>query len=263
MNKKIVLLTSFSVFLLSAMVVTSVVAQPRTVGVVAGNWFKYGTFDVDWSSNDPNAKFPPSGWEVFADLNKTEWQLLRVEDVSGTNVTIQATTHFKNGTETFEGGYVNIDTGDGNMSLVVVSANLNANDALYTSGSYSTWKINETIVRAYPNGARETNLLNVTYEHSWTVNETQNYNYFTMNFYWDKSTGILVEDYYEMINQTGEYLTTWSALAGMTESDGWAVPEFPSLLILPLFMIVALVAIMTSRGRRLMHACKTRGPQND
>jgi hypothetical protein len=74
MNKKIVLLTSFSVFLLSAMVVTSVVAQPRTVGVVAGNWFKYGTFDVDWSSNDPNAKFPPSGWEVFADLNKTEWE---------------------------------------------------------------------------------------------------------------------------------------------------------------------------------------------
>jgi hypothetical protein len=84
-----------------------------------------------------------------------------------------------------------------------------------------------------------------------------------MNFYWDKSTGILVEDYYGVISQTGEYLTTWSALARMTESDGWAVPEFPSFLILPLFMIVALVAIMTSRGRRLMHARKTRGPQND
>jgi len=103
----------------------------------------------------------------------------------------------------------------------------------------------------------------VTYEHSWAVNETQNYNYFTMNFYWDKSTGIIVEDYYKVINQTGEYLTTWSALSGMTESNGWVVPEFPSLLILPLFMIVALVAIMTSRRRRRMHAYKARGHQND
>lgn len=248
MNKKIVLLTSFSVFLLSAMVVKSVVAQPRTVGVAAGNWFKYGTFDVDWSSNDPNAKFPPSGWEVFADLNKTEWELIRVEDISGTNVTIQATSHFKNETETFEGGCVNIDTGDGNMSLVVISANLNANDALYTSGSYSTWKINETIVRAYPNGARETNLLNMTYEHSWTVNETQNYYYFTMNFYWDKSTGILVEDYYELINQTGEYLTTWSALAGITESNVWVVPEFPTwTAILIVFVIITAATVFYKR----------------
>jgi hypothetical protein len=253
MSEKIVLLTSFSVFLLSAMVVTSVVAQPRTVGVAAGNWFKYGTFDVNWSSNDPNATFPPSGWEVFADLNKTEWGLIRVEDVSGTNVTIQQTTHFKNGTEAIEGGYVNVDTGDGNMSLVVISANLNANDAFYTSGSYSTWKINETIVRAYPNGARETNLLNMTYEHSWTVNETQYYYYFTMDIYWDKLTGILVEDYYRLINQTGEYLTTWSALSGMTESNGWVVPEFPSFLILPLFMTVTLLAVTTPRRSRLKH----------
>lgn len=247
------MLASFPVFLLSAMVVTSVVAQLGIVGVVAGNWFKYGTFDVDWSSNDPNATFPPSGWEVFVDLNETEWALIRVEDVSGTNVTIQQTAHFKNGTEMIEGGYVDIDAGDGNASLVVVSANLNVNDAFYTSGSYSTWKINETIVRAYPDGARETNLLNMTYEHSWTVNETQNYYYFTMNLYWDKLTGILVEDCYEVINQTGEYLTTWSALSRITESNVLVVPEFLSFLILPLFMAVTLLVITTPRRRRLKH----------
>jgi hypothetical protein len=251
MSKKIVLLTLFSVLILPAMVVTSVVAPPRIVGVAAGNWFKYGILDVNWNSNDPNATFPPSGWEFLVDMNKTEWALISVEDVSGTNVTTQYTTHFKNGTEKIEGGYVDIDTGDGNMSLVAISANLNANDTFYTSGSYSTWKINETIVRTYPDGVRETNLLNMTYEHSWAVNETHYYYYFTMNYYWDKSTGMLVEDYYEVINQTGEYLTTWSVLSRITESNVWVVPEFPTSASILLILIV-LTATIAIYKRRLL-----------
>ncbi len=44
--KNIVLLPLVSFFLLSAMVVTSVVAQERTVGVSVGDWFKYGGLNV-------------------------------------------------------------------------------------------------------------------------------------------------------------------------------------------------------------------------
>lgn len=90
MNKKMVLLTLVSVFLLSAMVVTSS-AQPRIVGVNVGDWFKYGDITVTWSSNDPNATFPPPGYEGWEELNETEWMLISVEDIFSTNITFQST----------------------------------------------------------------------------------------------------------------------------------------------------------------------------
>jgi len=103
MSKKIILLTLVSLFVLSAMVVTLVVAQPRIVGVTVGDWFKYGDIVVNWNTNDPNATFPPPGWEIFEEKNETEWLLLSVEDVSGTNITFQSTEHFKNDTERIRG----------------------------------------------------------------------------------------------------------------------------------------------------------------
>ena len=249
MIKRIVLSTLFSVFLLSAMVVTSS-AQPRTAGVTAGNWFKYGTMGVSWTSNDPSATFPPSGYEFLEEMNETEWLLMSVLDVSGTNVTCQGTMHYKNGTEEPYGGYVDVDTGTGNMTFMAISANLNANDTLYTSGSYSSLTINETIMRTYPDSIREANHLNMTYEYSYTINETEYYYYYAMNFYWDRATGIYVEEYWEGINQAGEYLTTWSAFAEITESNVWVVPEFPTWISTLLVLVVLSVPILIYKRRK-------------
>ena len=251
MKKKIVLLTLVSVFLLSAMVVTSIVAQPRTVGVTEGDWFKYGDIEVSWSSNDPNATFPPPYWEMLEGWNETEWMLLSIVDVSGTNVTGQMVTHYENGTEETSGAYVNIDTGDGNMTYMAISANLNANDTVYTSGEFSSYKINETIVRTYPDSVRETNHINMTGEYSWTINETEYRYYDSMNFYWDRESGIFVEDYFEGINQTGDYLTTWSALSRITDSNVWVIPEFPTWTSI-LLVFVTLTVAMAIYKRRLL-----------
>jgi len=250
MKKKIVLLTFVLVFLLSAMVVTSVVAQ-RIPGVVAGNWFKFDTIDINWSSNDPNATFPPPGNEWLAEMNETEWMKISVVDVSGTNITVQLLAHNKSGGEETFGGYVDIDTGAGeNTTFMVIAADLDANDTIYTSGPYSTWKINETIVKTYPDEVRETNLLNWTWgPYSWTVGETDYYYYHTMNFYWDRSTGMLVEEYFEEINQTGDYLTTWSSLFMITESNVWVVPEFPTWTSILPILIVLTVAITIYKRR--------------
>jgi hypothetical protein len=236
MKKIVVLLTLVSVFL---MCVTMTSAQERVVGVTAGDWFEYDVVDISWSSNDPDAMFPPSGNEWLKDMNETEWTQTSVVNVSGMNITCQSTTHFKNGTEETSGGYIDIDTGTNvNMTFMAISANLDVNDTIYASGYYSSLAINETIVRTYPDTVRDTNHLNVTRgPNSWTINETEYYYYYAMNFYWDKSTGILVEDSFEEINQTGEYLTTWSALFKISQSNIWVVPEFPMwtsmLLILP------------------------------
>jgi len=239
MNKKIILLTLVSLFLLSAMIGTFVDAQPRIVGVTVGDWFRYGDITGSMSSNDPSAIYP------FIEFNETEWLLLSVEDISGTNITFQSTWHFTNGTERTESGHIDIDTGDGNMTLSAISANLNADDATYSSFDYSTMKINETIVRTYPDGVRDTNHLNTIVEY----NVTGFYQYFSMNWYWDRSSGMFVEMLQEQTSITGDYTTTYSILVKITQSNIWVVPEFPSFLILPLLMIVTLLAVIVYRRK--------------
>ena len=240
MNKKIILLTLVSVFLLSAMVVTSSV-QTGVVGVSEDDWFKYD-ISFSWSSNDPSATIPEL-------LNATEWAMMSIVDVSGTNVTGQMTTHYKNGSEEIVGGYVDIDTGEGgNMTLFVISANLEEDDPIYTSGLYSTMKINETIVRTYPDSTRDTNHLNITTEFSMVGF----YQYMSLNYYWDKSTGILVETSTDEIHQMGDYVTNSSLLSVITDSSVWIIPEFPSFLILPLFMIATLIVVIIYRRKHSM-----------
>ena len=249
--KKIVLSALVSVFLLSAMVVTSS-AQERTIGVTVGDWFKYGEFNVSWSSNIPNATFPAAAEE----MNETEWMLVSVQNISwGKWVFLEIVKHFKDGTEKTENGSVDIETGAGIMNGRIISANLNANDTIYTGSPFSTSKIDETIVRTYPDGERETNHANTTWElngtlyiNSQTINGTEKG---VTNCYWDRSTGILVENSYEEVEQYegGEYLTTLSATYRITESNVWTVPEFPTWTSMLLILIVLTVAIATYKRR--------------
>ena len=256
MKQKIVLLNFVLVFLLSAMVVTAAAAQQRTVGVAEGNWFNYEV-DVSWNSTDPDAIFPPLDYEDWESANATEWVKITVIGVSGTNVSVQYLSHFKNGTEEVGDGYMDVDTGDeANATLTVISANLGVNDNIYTSGNYSTWAINETIARTYPDGVRNTNHINMTYGNSWTENETQYHHYYSMNFYWDKETGILVEDSFEFSNQTEEYLTTWSVASIITDSSVWIVPEFPSwssILVISVILTVTIIGIKRRLAKKTIH----------
>ena len=70
---------------------------------------------------DPNATFPPPDWEMLEEMNETEWMLCTFESISGTNITLQFTSHFKNGAEIIQNGYIDVDTGDGNMTYVVIT----------------------------------------------------------------------------------------------------------------------------------------------
>ena len=241
MHRKLILLTLVSLFILSAMVVTLAVAQPRTVGVTLGDWFKYGDITGSWSSNDPDAVFP------LLELNETEWMLMSVEDVSGTKITFQSTVHFTNGTEETGSGHIDIDTGDGNMTLMAISANLDANDTIYSSPGYSTQKINETIVRTYPDGIRDTNYWNITGEY----NVTGFYQYISMNWYWDRSSGIFVEMAQEYTSQTENYTTTWSVILKITESNVWVIPEFPTYTPLLIAFAILTVSIVMIKRRLL------------
>jgi len=236
-------------FVASLVVVVSVTASPaRTVGVNTGDWIKFADIDVTWSSNDPNASKVWYGMDLEM-YNQTEWVRAEITQVSGTNVTIQSVEHFKNGTDEVSGGWVDVETGEGvNATSMVIGANLNEGDPIYTAGDYSNWFINETITRVYPGSTRETNHINITYAFNYTIPPDIDVDYFySMNFYWDKATGIIVEDSFEVINQTGEYLTAWSMDLKITESNVWVIPEFPTVLA---WLAIGTATIVVILGKR-------------
>lgn len=237
MNKKVILLTLAFVFLLSAKVVTSS-GQTRTVGVSEGDWFLYEV-DFSWGSGDPSETIP--SW------NDTEGMRITIVAVSGKNVSSQFTYYYRNGTQKTFGGYVNIETGEGDeLPMFAVSADLAEHDTVYTSGWWSSAKINETIVRTYPGGVRDTNHLNITTEFFSELG----YQYSSLNYYWDKPTGILVESTEVVYTETVEgYVTIYWLESRLGTSNAWFVPEFPSFLILPLFMITTLLAVIIYRRK--------------
>jgi len=211
-NGRIVLFSLISIFLLFALVVEAS-AQTRTVGVRVGNKFRYDII-ATWSSNDTSAT-PPSD---LVDANNTQWFDVNVTAISGTNITAQLTSHLKNNTEITTSCWKDVNTGSGNMTIFFISANLTAGDLVYTSSS--SLKINETVSRTYSGVKRDANHLNTTSSISGTQTG--------YDLYWDKSTGVLVEELQETTNQTGTYTTTSSIGLQISSSDLWVVPEFPT-----------------------------------
>lgn len=237
MNCRIVFFTLFSTFLLLALVVEAS-ATTRTVGVSVGNTFTYG-ITVSWSSNDTSATFPSN----LVDYNNTQWGKINITAISGTNVTGQMTSHYKNGTEKTQGGWVDVNTGNSeNLTENVISANLAQGDSMYNSSLYNTYVINNTVTRTYLGVGRQTNHLNYTYPNGST------------NLYWDKTTGILVEILLESINQTSQYTTTSSVDIQITSSNVWTVPEFPTwtpaLLILIAFTSATIIIARQRHPKR-------------
>jgi hypothetical protein len=235
MKKEKIILVICPIALLLAMICASAADPLRTPGVSSGDTFTYGNFNFYWYSDDPNATAPAE----WADIENAEWFSITVENVVDTNITGSLMVHFNNGTEETEGGWVNVDTGDdANMSMFFISANLNIGDSIYSSGDYSSWMINETIQRAYDGNMRDTNHYNMTMEYSMEPY----YMFSSMNFYWDKTTGALVE-MSMILNQTIEYTTQYSISVELTGSNVWVVPEFGLLQTLLLLSSLMLAAI--------------------
>ncbi len=151
------------------------------LGVSQGNVFEYNMI-VHW--NSPSESAPAE----LIDLNQTKMIKVTVVEVSGSLISTKISTSYLNGTESTSDGSCNIETGEC-TGLPFIGANLEKNDLVNPSASES-WYVNETVTRTYQDGPRETNHLkiedNVTLEEVGEVKSTYDY-------YFDKSTGVLVE----------------------------------------------------------------------
>jgi hypothetical protein len=174
-------------------------AETPVVGVSQGDVFEYDMVS-HWNSLLTD-QIPPS----LVELNQTEWVKVTITEVSGTLIQSQVKTHYRNGTETTEDGACDIDTGDLAIAPPIIGANLGRNDLVNPSAS-EPWYINETVTRNYKGGPRETNHLRLeSVGTSETVGEFTN----IYDYYFDKSTGVLVE-------YTTEF--SYSGLESITQS---------------------------------------------
>ena len=246
MIKKLAIATFLLVLLCTAMVGTTL-AQTTVPGVSTGNFFNYD-FTAFWSSSTANAVVP----QDLLDVNNTQIGIT-ITDVSDSVVSMSITGHYKNGTENTSEAWVNIETGEDSAGYgFVVAPNLGANSVVYPSGNYS-FSITETAMRPYPgSGERETN------HYSSNLTNVGDFSYSYDDLYLDKKTGVMVEWYTErspLSNPNEKTSLQWK----IKDTNVWVIPEFPSLLILPFFMITTLLAVLIYRRKHLGHLVEKTG----
>ncbi len=162
-------------------------SQVRLPGVSVGDTFVYDVFGF-WNTSATNTTIP----QRMIDINQTKAFRVTITNVSGPMVTTQDTWIFENGTEYNSTGMINVETGFNTGGFwAVVAANLGKNDVLHPAGQ-NRITVNETIIRQYASGARETNYFKYKYQ-----GVDDEYGYYTAeaDYYFDKATGMLVELY--------------------------------------------------------------------
>ncbi|MGQ9461014.1 MAG: hypothetical protein ACUVRA_07280 [Candidatus Bathyarchaeaceae archaeon] len=241
MDKKIVLLALASMFLLSivigAQLMVGVAAVVQEPGVNEGDWADYICF---WNGTEL-----PDPSERVELINAT------ILEVSGTNVTFETIVHYADGHNETDINVVDVDTGHGNATGIIIAKNLNAGDFIYTdpppSGpfeiSFEGATINETISREYVGEIVEVNHLNITTIE--TDPETGATYIQIWNFYWFRATGMLAEMSYYYLVQSVVGPEYWMELKILIID---MIPEFPPALILPLFMIATLAAVFLGKA---------------
>jgi hypothetical protein len=212
-------------------------ANAISPGVSPGNEF---TYEIKFFHDSTNQSVIIP--EQILDINKTDYFKVSITEVEENEVSIQTTWRFINGTEIEGSGTINLENGvTAGDFWAIIGSNLNAGDRLHPTGIDRVF-INDTITRNYGSGGnRETNLIDLTYTYYDDENPSRYYTEFSET-YFDKQTGILVELIEKAVFP--EPLTTESLSWKLVETNIWVVPEFPSTLILSLFMISSLIGLI-------------------
>jgi len=219
----------------------------RLPGVAPGQFMHYEVYSVWNDGNDTELE----NWarnQPMSGINVT------VLSVVNTTVTYQEVTCNSTGTVYNYTRDVDVETGSYSYEYLFIAANLTAGDIVYTRDN-NTW-INETALANYLGQQLETNHLSSLVNQSHTSFMGLAYEFsasVSQDFYWHRQSGMLLEVRYEF-NTTrvsgmdvlvGHFVL--SAVAALSIPP--VIPEFPSFLILPLFMMVTLLAVAVYDAR--------------
>jgi hypothetical protein len=168
-------------------------AAASSIGVQVGTWAKYSIL-FEYTSSAENL-MPSNLTAVLREATETDWNNVTVKDIySDSDITLEVTTHVKNGTSITDTYVVNILTGEGNITFpVLVVANLQQGDNIIDDPSAPV--INKTITMNYAGANREVNFVPIIAGNvGWNIAQ-QRYvidgNGSLRYFYFDKKTGFL------------------------------------------------------------------------
>lgn len=175
------------------------------VGVEVGYWAKYRDICI-WNSENPEAVEP----SYVKDIENTKWRTVTVQGISGTTVTISVTRYFKNDTQETDTYSGDIATGEGDDEFVfqIVPAHLREGDLV----CQSPLRINYTIGREFAGVNRDVNYAGVTLRVETVI---------MLEYYWDKTTGILCASLAFNIEFSQGYKTTTWMQTNMIETNIW------------------------------------------
>jgi hypothetical protein len=226
--------------LLSSVMVGSARALVLAPGVELSMVFCYD-ITGSWSSSDEYASIPAE----IVEYNRTETFEVRISNVTGSNVKLFWAIYFMNESYFGDYGLVDVDTGDGYGSFVqIIAGNLNEGNLIHPLGSDEI-TINQTVIKSYESGNRETNRILLEYYNATTGATERD------DLYFDKALGILVESHETVSYSDGDSTTTTTVSWEIKSSNAWVIPEFPSVVILPLLMAVTMVAAIAYKKKQL------------
>jgi hypothetical protein len=196
-------------------------AQAIDVGIKAGEWIK---FEYKASGVPTGQSYP-------------EWLKLDVLSVEGTRAVIRVTMPMPDGTEQSGNATVDLAAGSGEdsgLSGFVIPASLTTGDSVYITG-YGNMSIEGETARSYVGASRT-----VVYT-SLSQNETH------LTYYWDKSTGIMVEASVTSGNVT---ITAKAIETNMWEATTTRLPWWVWVIVAVAIVAVAF-AVYRLRKRRM------------
>jgi hypothetical protein len=160
--------------------------------------------------------------------------------------------HFRNGTESTQNGNIDVDNQiiDIPYGFLIIRADANSNEKIYPSGGQAT--ITETVIRTYEQGTRETN--------HYIREDTEEDTYEKVEIYFDKTTGVAAEYYYEFRETSNSYVTTTKETLTLDSSILWAIPEFPTYAVLPFLIFASLLIALYGKKLRA-HLLQTKAEQ--
>jgi hypothetical protein len=212
---------------------TLVRALDYNVGVKAGDWIKYGQLSITWNGTETEPSY-------ITEEKKVDWVKMEVENVTGTTIGLNMTSHYKNGTQTSVTGSVDLNSSTGmSGSRFFIAANLKSGDPLGMNSQPNAPKINQTTTGIYAGAYRNINVLEVTSVSTSVLygNQTS-----TFKFYWDQSTGFLVEMYMKQ-PYTGNSNAYTETSVKATETNMWSA-DLLGTLANNLVYIVAGIAVV-------------------
>lgn len=225
-------------------------ATTYTPGVKAGDYVKYGTVSASFTSNVTGTPTP----QFVKDLQTTSYFRFDVISVSGTNATLKWTASFTNGTVLTETINWSVQSLSGNVSSLkgtlfpiplIVAGGLTTNDKLCTGTGCSSPapSFNSTQSRNYAGASRTDGVLTS----SQTAGGTGS---FSLNAYWDQSTGAFME-YSVSVTQnipafgtTPAQKNTYTLNTAATETNLWSATIFGLSPLVFYGIIGAIIAII-------------------